>query len=329
MLSTLLKTINPNVIVDLFAEAKRRREGQDPQVRTLILISGGGASGAIGAAQMEVLFEHGLDIAVDKIYGQSTGAAIASYATSKDSLEIGKKNYEEFVSGARTLHSSGRRFFEGRKLITSPNEAVDIPGLMETLKFGPYPIKFEALSHAPHDTYIMTTNSKTGELVSHSVKEMSEEKFWQVLEASMTIPGLTKNTQRVGDEFHTDGGIDQLPAEHIIKESGYNPRDVNLIVLPHSKYPGEIGLTKVPLVESLVMKSAKARKVIEPEVVSKFARRRDTFKPGASYTKNIFVLWSPSDIPSLGATQEQIISAEQLAANDLRDLLTTIEKNTQ
>lgn len=200
---------------------------------------------------------------------------------------------------------------------------------METLKYGPYPIKFEELRSTPHGTYIMTTNSKTGELVSHSVKEMSEEKFWQVLEASMTIPGLTKNTKEVGNEFHTDGGLDQLPAEHIIKESGYNPRDVNLLVLPHAKYPGEIGLTKVPLAESLIMQSAKIRKVMSSEVVNKFAGRRDTFRPGASYTKNIFVLWSPSDIPSLGATQEQIISAEQATANDLRDLLATIEKNTQ
>jgi hypothetical protein len=330
MLGPLLRTVNLNVLTELFQEAERRRGGESPTLRFIVFESGGGQAGVIGATQEIVLAQHGLDIAIDARFGQSTGAAVSSYAQGGiSSLKKGRIIYEDIVSGYRRT-TRGRKFFEGFNFVSSPAETLDMDGLMYELRDGEYALDYNAVRGAKSDLYICTTNAQTAELVITNVKKVEEEVFWKLLEGSMTLPGVTNNFVEVEGVRHADGGAHSWPYAEMMNVTGFEPKKTRILVMPQASYQAESAIggyltAGEQFLESTALLSAGLRgNQLPADTLRVFADRHHTFSQGMRHApETVYTFWAPPEagLKSVGHGRDEVLHAEKLVEQDMEDIL--------
>lgn len=330
MLGSLLRTANPKVLTELFQEAERRQSGEDPRLRFIVLESGGGQAGAIGATQELVLARHGLNIAIDARFGQSTGAAVSSYAQGgMKSLMRGRKIYEDIVSGYRST-MRGRRFMEKSYFALSPAETLDMDGLMHEIRYGEFALDYTEVKDAKSDLYICTTDAKTAELVITNAKEVKEDVFWGLLEGSMTLPGVTKNSVEVEGVHHADGGAHSWPYAEMIEVTGFEPKNTRILIMPQTSFQAEPATGSYlgrgeQFQENAVLVSARLRgNTLSEATLQAFKGRNDTFRRGMRYApETVFTFWAPHEarLEPIGHSQEEVLHAEKLVELDMEEIL--------
>ena len=167
-----------------------------------IVLEGGGLRCTFTAGILDFLLEH--DFKFDRVIGVSAGAcAGASYA----SKQVGR-NY-----AVNVVYPSAKGYMGIRRLITSFSY-FNMDFLFREIPENIYPFDSEALLKNPAEFDIVATSLETGERVVFGKKELKKYGILPCLQASSSIPFMSKPVN-IDGSFYYDGGVaDSIPIDY-------------------------------------------------------------------------------------------------------------------
>lgn len=180
-----------------------------------LVLEGGGMRGAFTAGALSVLFREGIKFR--SVTGVSAGALTATGFLAGQP----RRNYEIFVEYASDPRYMGVEHF--RKFGSFFNFEFMFGELSEEL----VPLNYDALYQNPADLYIGATDIETGKAEYWGKNSLVREDLLTVLQASASLPIISKIVELNGNQY-LDGGIsDPIPIQRSINAGN----EYNVIVL--------------------------------------------------------------------------------------------------
>lgn len=204
------------VVIDRLFEKKNDPERKD--IRSVLLIMGGGMKGAAGAGQSLIgLPAVGMDKVFDAVVGVSAGAAEAAYlvAGGEQVPKGASIFYEECAAG---------EFIKRSRI----NQVVNIDVVTEAMSRGEKAVDQQAVLGSKTEFYVGVTRESDGECELIDAKT-AKPGMIAAIGASMALPIAYRKAITVNGEKYVDGVFDPMPIQKIIER--FNPTDI--LVLPN------------------------------------------------------------------------------------------------
>ncbi len=160
------------------------------EIRTALVITGGGMRGVFSGGVVTALQELGMKDAFDHVVGVSAGAVSAAYLLAGET-KLGTSIYYENLTG--------RRFINWLRL----GNVLDISFLMNIFR-NVKPLNQDAIRQSRSRLHIGVTSVETGEGFYVNISESSEKDFIKLIGASSAVPELTKPVQ-IDSKLYSDG----------------------------------------------------------------------------------------------------------------------------
>jgi predicted patatin/cPLA2 family phospholipase len=170
----------------------RRGDPAHAEIKTALLVAGGGMAGVYSGGVAIALHRLGLIDAFDSLIGISAGAAACAYFLS-DQPELGTSlYYEEFAS---------KRFLNPYRM----TNIMDIDYLMAELRYGKA-LDVDRIRAGRSRLFIGATAVQTGECTMLDVKNEPVD-IVAAIAASCSLPGISAGSQRLNGVDYTDGVV--------------------------------------------------------------------------------------------------------------------------
>lgn len=211
------------VVIDHLKEKKRNPE--NPDIRPLLLILGGGMKGPYSAGQVVGLNEIGMTADVfSTIVGISAGAGTAAYyAAGPEQTRKGTSLfYEECVT---------KSFIDKARL----TKVMDVGWLTGTaMGTGEKKLDEDAVRRCPAQLFFGVTRvSENGDYSPDFIDaKTAQPGLLPAMRASMSVPLVAGEVPPVNGVRYIDGAFDPLPIEEVIER--FNPTDI--LVLPNTPF---------------------------------------------------------------------------------------------
>jgi predicted patatin/cPLA2 family phospholipase len=170
----------------------RRGDPAHAEIRTALLVAGGGMSGVYSGGVVHALHRLGLVDAFDSLIGISAGAAACAYFLSEQP-ELGiSLYYEEFAN---------KRFLNPYRI----TNIMDIDYLMAELRYGK-PLDVDRIRAGRSRLLIGATEVETGECAMLDVTAEPTD-IVTAIAASCSLPGISAGSQCLDGVAYTDGVV--------------------------------------------------------------------------------------------------------------------------
>ncbi len=181
------------VLEHIFARKGKSVPVDDGRKIALVLF-GGIMCGIRGTGATIALHELGVDRAFDEIYTYSAGFCNASYMLANQAKVSSSVYYDDL---------SGRRFINFWRFWN----IADIDHLIHVFQHGPKALKVDKVQRSNTVLYAALRNTQTGKIEYVDVKTFSHEEYFAVLRASITMPLITRGTNRIHRKQYGDIGM--------------------------------------------------------------------------------------------------------------------------
>jgi predicted patatin/cPLA2 family phospholipase len=194
-------------------------------IRTLIIVMGGGMQGAYAAGQLRALQVMGYTeknvTEKDTLLGISVGAPMSAFALA--GLEQGLMGMTYFYTVCAS--KAFINFLRFQKII-------DVSVLDQNLRSGALKLDVDSVKGHPCQFYVQAFNKSTKQPEFINAKEAKPD-LVSAIHASVAIPVIYGETVIINDCLYSDGGFDDpLPIERAIKK--FNPTHV--LILPNRPF---------------------------------------------------------------------------------------------
>jgi predicted patatin/cPLA2 family phospholipase len=160
------------------------------EIKTALVIGGGGMRGVYGGGAVIALHQLGLTNAFDYLVGVSAGAADCAYFLSGQP-EVGTSlYYEEFAS---------KRFVN----LLRPSKIMDLEYLADQVRNGK-PLDVARIRSSRSKLFIGVTNVENGACELIDVRSDSVD-IVSAIAASCALPGISRSTHCIGENSYVDG----------------------------------------------------------------------------------------------------------------------------
>jgi predicted patatin/cPLA2 family phospholipase len=179
--------------------------GRRPELRTGLVVQGGGMRGVYSMGALTALEDAGLTRSFDIVVGSSSGAINAAYFLSGQAAE---------AVDLYTRHLNNRRFINCLR----PWKIVDIDFLVDVVLKQRRPLGIEVLLASPSVLQVIVVNAETGQPEVVTNKD-GQGDFYEVIRATAALPGLYNKKVRLGSRLYVDGAlVDALPVGRALEE---------------------------------------------------------------------------------------------------------------
>jgi predicted patatin/cPLA2 family phospholipase len=201
------------VLANLRRRAGEIASGKTSDLRTALVLQGGGMRAIYAAGAALALAEHGLGEAFDHVLGSSAGAIHAAYFVS---------GRPRFPVDAYIDDLSGPPFIDFCRL----NMVLDLDFLIEEVMRVRKPLDTRKLAEAHAKLHIVMTNYQTGKADLATNRDVDFEPY-AALKASSAIPIIYDKPAPYRDQIYVDGGISEYVPVIRALDAGCN----NLVVV--------------------------------------------------------------------------------------------------
>ncbi len=171
--------------------------------RKIALIAfGGNMTGVLGGAALQALEDVGLSYAFDEVYATSAGFPNVCYFLTKSTYKGLPVYWNELVQDRKFINPF--RFWK----------VVDIDYLIDIFRSGDRKLDVYRVLHHPSRIYVKVKNVSLKKFeFLEIVRDMSEDDFWKVMKATISIPFLNPGKVKIGKYKYMDSAFynDSLP----------------------------------------------------------------------------------------------------------------------
>lgn len=216
--------LSPNspLVKNLFKKRELLQQGSEEhkQIKTALLILGGGMMGVHGIGSAIALHLMGIDEVFDNVIGISTGAGIGAALLAKQTINASHIYYHDIANN---------KFIKPTRI----KKVIDLEYLEKLMREGGRKLDVEKIKSSRSNLYFGVTRVKdaVGEFID---AKTANPGLITAMKASMAVPGLYPKPIKVNDEDYIDGGAAlPFPVEEVVKQ--FAPTDILII----SNFPAE------------------------------------------------------------------------------------------
>ncbi|MFD9733269.1 patatin-like phospholipase family protein [Umezawaea sp. NPDC059074] len=185
----------------------------------------GGMRGIYSMGALAALEDAGLRDAFAVVVGTSAGAINGAYFLAGQVQEALRLYVEQLAS---------HRFVNRWRL----NKIVDVDYLIDVVMKQNLPLNLEVLRNSNTLLKVVVANADTGEEEIFTNRSLGDD-FYEVMRASVAIPGLYNKKVLIGESLYVDGGtVHGIPVRHAVNEG------VGAVLTILTRNPGYRKLTK-------------------------------------------------------------------------------------
>ena len=256
-----------------------QRDPAHEQIRTALVILGGGMRGASGGGIGIAFHALGLGDVFDVVVGVSTGAPVAAY----------------FLAGPKQMALGASIYYQDlppRFIRYCRRPIVDIDFLESVFRTGSKKLDVGSIRKHRSKFYVAVTKTSSGEGVLLNAKRISD--LVTVIKASTALPGLYGRSVSVNDELFIDGGVgNPFPAREVVER--FRPTDLLVIANhPLRAMRGDGHLLVERILAPLLLRNTPPR--VKKATLNRQYRFREAYKfLESTVDLNWGILYSPDD----------------------------------
>lgn len=305
------------LIQNLFRKRELLRAGDERhrEIRTALLILGGGTAGASGGGVAIALNRFGLWECFDVVIGVSTGAGIGAYGgCGVEQAMIGTSIYPEECS--RPAFINWRR-----------DPIADVGFIASLLRRGPKRLDVEALIRSRPQFFVAVSDWESGEGLFLDAKRALPDPIAAV-QASTALRGAFERPVEVNGRYCADGALDPLPITKVVRR--FQPTDLFVIANCTRQ---QAAIKRPSRVEQLLWhmdpRFRRVPQYIRQLVLGRYRRYREGFEELsrlAANGLNAGIIWSPAEVGVFCRNAARLRLAAEMSTGLTLQLLAAAEK---